>query len=130
MFWKHLVMALIVSLGLSAIFIAIAGFRKGGPWNNFLPFFFVVFPASWAGGIWFSPLGPPIGDVYWLPYLIMGLIFALLLAAVTSPFPRDTIVQFVEAGEKTPEKKKDLVLGIYFGIMIFALVVLIVTRYF
>jgi hypothetical protein len=36
----------------------------------------------------------------------------------------------VEAGEKTPEKKKDLVLGIYFWIMIFALVVLIMTRNF
>ncbi len=128
MFWKHLVSALIISLGLSAIFIA--GFRKRGPWNSFLPFFAVVFLASWAGGIWFSQLGPSIGGIYWLPYLIMGLIFALLLAAVTSPFPRDTTVQFVEAGEKNPEKEKAMVLGIYFWILIFALGVLIATRYF
>lgn len=128
MFWKHFLCALATALGLSAVFIA--GFRKKGPWDNFLLFFAVVFLASWAGGVWFSPLGPPIGNVYWLAFLIVGLIFALLLAAVASPFPSNTTIQLVEAGEKTPEKKKAMVLGIYFWLMIFALVVLIVTRYF
>jgi hypothetical protein len=128
MFWKQVLCALATAAGLSAIFIA--GFRKKGPWDNLLLFFAVVFLASWAGGVWFSPLGPPIGGIYWLPFLSMGLIFALLLAAVTSPFSRDTTVQFVKAGEKTPEKRRDMVLGIYFWIMISALVVLIVTRYF
>jgi hypothetical protein len=127
MFWKDLITALIISLGLSAIFIA--GFRKKGPWDNFLVFFAIIFLTSWAGGIWISPLGPPIGGVYWLPFLIIGLTFALLLAAVTSPFPRDTTVRLVEAGEKTPEKRKAMVLGVYFWLLIFALVIMIVTRY-
>jgi hypothetical protein len=33
-------------------------------------------------------------------------------------------------GETSPEKKKQIVLGVYFWLLIFALVVLIVTRYF
>ncbi len=128
MFWKHFLFALMTALGLSAIFIA--GFRKRGPWDNFLLFFAVVFLGSWAGGIWFSPLGPPLGRVYWLPFLIVGLIFALLLASVVSPFPQDTTVQLLGPGEKSPETRKRMVLGVYFWLLISALVVLIVTRYF
>lgn len=128
MFWKHFLFALMTALGLSAVFIA--GFRRRGPWDNLLLFFAVVFLGSWAGGIWFSPLGPPWGGVYWLPFLIVGLIFALLLAAVVSPFPQDTTVQLLERGEKSPEKRKRMVLGVYFWLLVFALVVLIITRYF
>jgi hypothetical protein len=127
MFWKDFLCALLISLGLSAVFIA--AFRRRGPWGAFL-FFVVVFLAAWAGGIWLPPMGPPIGGVYWLPFLIVGLIFALLLAAVVSPTPSDTTVQLLEEGEKGGEEKKSLVLGIYFWIMVFALLVLILSRYF
>jgi len=66
MFWKHFLIALTTTLGLSAVFIA--GFRKRGPWDNFLLFFAVVFLGSWAGGIWFSPLGPPWGASTGCPF--------------------------------------------------------------
>ena len=126
MFWKNLLCALLVSLGLSAVFIA--AFRKRGPWGSSL-FFAVVFLASWAGGLWFAPLGPPIGGVHWVPFLIVGLIFALLLAAVVSPTPPDTTVQLLKKGEKGGEAKKSMVLGIYFWIMVCVLLVLVITRY-
>lgn len=128
MFWRHFLLALMIAVVLSAVFII--GVRRRGLWDNYLLFFAVVFLGSWAGGIWFSPLGPAWGGVYWLPFLIVGLIFALLLAAVASPFPQDTTVQLLEKGEKSPEKRKSMVLGVYFWLLIFALVVLIVTRYF
>lgn len=127
MFWEDFLCALLISLGLSAVFII--AFRRRGPWGSFL-FFVVVFLSSWAGGIWLPPMGPPIGGAYWLPFLIVGLIFALLLAAVVSPTPSDTTVQLLEKGEKAGEEKKSLVLGIYFWIMVFALLVLILSRYF
>lgn len=123
MFWQHFLCALAIGLGLSAIFIT--GFRKRGPGNSLLLFFAVVFLGSWVGGIWFSPLGPAWRGVYWLPFLIPGLIFALLLAAVASPFPEDTTIQLLVAGEKSPEKRKRMVLGIYFWMLIFALIVLV-----
>ena len=128
MFWKHLLCALATAAGLSAVFIA--GFRKRALSENFLLFFAVVFLGSWAGGIWFSPLGPEWGGVYWLPFLIVGLIFALLLAEVVPPLPQDTTVQLLESGEKSPEKRKRMVRGVYFWMLFLALVVLIVTRYF
>jgi hypothetical protein len=126
MFWKDFVCALLVSLVLSTVFIA--AFRKRGPWGASI-FFAVVFLAAWAGGLWFPPLGPPMGGVYWLPFLIVGLIFALLLAAAVSPMPPDTTIQLLEKGEKGGQEKKSMVLGIYFWLMVFALVVLIITRY-
>jgi hypothetical protein len=43
---------------------------------------------------------------------------------------RETTVQLVESGEREPEAKKRLVLGVYFWSMVIALVVLIKTRYF
>jgi len=127
MFWKHFLCALLVSMGLSAVFIA--GFRKRGPWGSSI-FFAIIFLGSWVGGIWFSPLGPPLWGVYWLSFLISGLIFALLLAATVSPLPPDTTVQLLKAGEKGGEAKRAMVLGIYFWLMVAVLLILIIKRYF
>jgi hypothetical protein len=49
---------------------------------------------------------------------------------VVYPFPQDTTVQLLGPGEKSPEKRKRMVLGTYFWLLIFALIILIVTRYF
>jgi len=92
-------------------------------------FFLVVFLAAWTGGIWFIPLGPPIWEVYWLPYLIVGLIFALIMVAAVPPLPPDTTIQFLEKGERSGEAKKSMVQMLYFWLMAFALIVVIVFRY-
>jgi hypothetical protein len=127
MFWKHFLCALLVAAGLSAVFIAV--FRKRDPWGSLL-FFIANFLASWAGGLWFTPLGPSVGGVYWLPYLIVGVIFALILLAAVPPMPPDTTIQLLGKGERSGEAKKSMVQMIYFWIMAFALIVLIVYRYF
>jgi hypothetical protein len=46
------------------------------------------------------------------------------------PSSPDTTVQLVESGEREPGAKKRLVLGVYFWLMVIALVILIMTRYF
>lgn len=127
MFLKHLLLAILISLLLTGIFIW--GFRKRGPWNSFLIFFVVVALGAWAGGIWFSALGPTLWGVHWLPFFIVGLIVSLLLAAAMPSIPPDTTVQFVEKG-KEPEVKKRMMLSVYFWLMVFCLAILIVTRYF
>lgn len=128
MFFKHLFLAVLISLLLTGVFIF--GFRKRGPWNSFLIFFVVVALGAWAGGIWFPEVGPPIWGVHWLPFFIVGLIVSLLLVVSMPSTPRDTTVQLVKSGEREPETKKRLVLGVYFWLMVFVLVVLIITRYF
>lgn len=127
MLFKHLLFAVLVSLILTGVFIL--GFRKRGPWDSFLIFFVVVALGTWAGGIWFPALGPSAWGIHWLPFLMVGLIISLLLVAAMPPVPSETTVLFVEKG-KEPEVKKKMVLSVYFWLMVLALVVSIVSRYF
>ncbi len=89
MFLVHFLFAALVAVLLTAIFAA--GFRIRGPWANAAAFFTILLLATWAGGIWHTPFGPPLWGVYWLPFLIVGLIFALMLAAfnLVPAFPLD-----------------------------------------
>lgn len=127
LFWQHLLTALIVAAGLSAVFIA--AFRRRG-FEQAAVFFTVVFLGAWAGGIWLPPLGPQLGGVSWLSFLIVGLVFALVLAAAVPSFPPGTTVQLLKEGEKSGETKKSLVLGVYFWTLVMVLMILIVGRYF
>jgi hypothetical protein len=43
---------------------------------------FILFLATWAGGLWVMPFGPVWWGVPWLPFLLVGLFIALLLAAL------------------------------------------------
>jgi hypothetical protein len=69
-----LVIALMVNLGLVLIS------RRDGRRTGVVYLFLIIFLATWAGGAWIRPFGPPIGHVHWLGFLIIGLFVALLLA--------------------------------------------------
>ncbi len=80
-----LLLAFFIALVLAGIFSAGFGHRWPGypaVWPSAFFFFLLLFVAVWAGGIWASPYGPMIGSVAWLPFLIVGVAIALLLAAV------------------------------------------------
>jgi uncharacterized membrane protein YraQ (UPF0718 family) len=79
MFLWDLIFALAVGLVFAAIFSLI--FRRTGPWASFFVFFIIIALASWAGGVWLLPVGPPLFGVFWIPFLIFGFTFAILLAA-------------------------------------------------
>lgn len=44
-------------------------------------FFVIVFLATWAGGLWLYPFGPVLGRVHVLPFALVGVIVALIVAA-------------------------------------------------
>jgi hypothetical protein len=79
MFIWDLVFALAVGLIFAAIFSLV--FRRTGPWASFFVFFAIIALAAWAGGVWLQPVGPPLFGVFWVPFLIFGFIFAILMAA-------------------------------------------------
>jgi hypothetical protein len=87
------VFALVVALMLVVIFAVIFNIRPPG--FGVAAFFVIVFLASWAGGVWMTPLGPTGWGVYWLPFLLVGLMVALLLAAVRMPPPEESTVELV-----------------------------------
>lgn len=127
MFVTDLFMALVVAAILTGIFAM--GFRKKGPWDSILIFFLVTALGAWAGGSWFQTRGLPVWGLRWFPFLIVGLITALLLAAAMPTVSPDTTVQLVQGKDSEPETRKKLVLGIYFWLLILALAVLIFSRY-
>jgi hypothetical protein len=123
MFLADLLFALVIGLVLTAIFSAgLRGERSGGA---LLVFFLVIFLAAWAGGVWIAPVGPLLFDVYWLPFVGMGLLFALLLLALLPP-PAPTPV------ESAPTPAEDAVLlgmGWFFWIFIIVIGGLVILRY-
>lgn len=75
----------------SAVFMSLIFslcFHRKGPWASFWVFFPVTFLTSWAGGAWLSPIGPALFGVYWMTFLVAGLLSALLFTASLSYMTR------------------------------------------
>jgi hypothetical protein len=69
----------------TAILLAIDkgnAYQRGG-WGAALMLFAVLFLTSWAGGVWLSPMGPQLFGAQWMPFLLMGFVVALLVAAMS-----------------------------------------------
>ena len=128
MLFIHILFALLV--GVIGTAILALSLRKRARLAYFLMFFFLLFLASWAGGVWLFPVGPPLWGVYWLPFVAVGAIFALLLAALTSPRPRRTTVELVSPEEERKEDEAiETAVGFSFWILVLVLIAAIVSRY-
>lgn len=125
---KDFLFALLVATLLTALFAG--AFRRTGPWGTVLWFFVVVLLAAWAGGVWARPAGPAMVGVYWLPFVTVGLLVALLLAAAAAPRPPRTPQ---EAAERIPESDEAaaaaVALSWFFWILVLALGVPILIHY-
>ncbi|MBD3181583.1 hypothetical protein GF312_04770 [Candidatus Poribacteria bacterium] len=125
MFFTHLLFAIILGFLFTLVFAV--GFRRRGPWGNIFIFFVLVFLVTWAGGLWIAPFGPVYWGVAWLPFLIIGFLFAMLLAA-SGP------VQPVKSPEEAIEEAKievavQSILNIFLWVFILGLVFAIVYSY-
>jgi hypothetical protein len=97
-------------------------FRIKGPWGRLWSFILVLFLIIWASEIWVSPMGPTLYDIAWLPLLIVGIVTALLLAAVSPRMPR----------KKTPENQPPTYygIGIFYWIFVFTIIIIIIAGIF
>jgi hypothetical protein len=123
------VIAFFVALLLSLV--VFVGLRRTGPWASFLFLFLALFLATWAGGIWITPIGQPLGGSYWLPFLMAGVVFALLLASIT-PADRteeSTIKLVTEEEKQARERTVRRAAGVLFWLFAGVLVLIIVLRY-
>ena len=127
MLFGHLIIALALAILLGGIFLI--AFARPGPWESIPFFFLVVFLVIWAGGIWMTPIGPTVWGVYWLPFLVIGLLFMILLAA-TSPPSRRTTARSENVEERREERARArLALETFFWALIVGLAVVIAVRY-
>lgn len=92
MLMLDLLFAFLVALILSLGFISwIAAERKAAGTSAIsapLFFFLILLFATWAGGVWRKPFGPPSMGVALLPVIFVGLFVALQIAAATDPSRR------------------------------------------
>jgi len=126
-------MQLLVDLLIAAVMAAalILGFRRllgvHGPWQHRWAFALVVFLAAWAGGAWLAPTTSG-WVVYWVPFLLVGLAVALLIAATSPSHPLDT----PEDVEEFEHEQRAVATGLtlFFWVLIAGLLVSLAARYF
>lgn len=130
MFFLHLFFALCIALILAAVFTAAA--RNRGREADFVMILLVIFFGAWAGGVWLAPIGPVLWSVSWLPFFLVGLLFALILAAFPGPSGRERgdTVEFVDKSERRKQRRQNrLAVNIFFWILLAVLVLAIISAY-
>lgn len=127
MFFFHALFAFAVAALLTGLFAGLFG--RSGPWASAWLFFLVLFFASWAGGLWITPIGPSVWGIYWFPFLFVGLIFALMLASVDGPAdPAPPASRPEGAGPEAPAVTAALVTTLVW-VLLLVLVLPIVVAY-
>lgn len=126
MFYMEFIIAFSVALALSLIFVY--GFRRKGPWTNFYTFFLIIFLATWAGGLWITPIGPSIRGIFWLPFLLVGAVFSLLLAAAT-PRSDQPSIELKTKKQVKKEETIEIAISIFMWILIIFLTLAIIVGY-
>lgn len=115
---------ILVALVLTFIFGFL--FRVRGPWGSYWSFFAVIFLGIWAVTVWMIPFGPYWRDIYWLPPLGVGIVLAILLAAA-APSPSTRAIREQEKKELREREQPEVITGLFFWILMVALVAIIVA---
>jgi hypothetical protein len=132
MYLIELIVSLVVALALSVGFVLAT--RNQGRRRGFLWLFLLIFVATWAGGIWLQPIGPTIGGIRWLQFLVSGLVIVGLMALFTPNRPprsrRETLDKLAQLRNiKVLEQATYFALGILFWVILAGFIVAIVIRY-
>jgi MFS family permease len=122
MIFVEMLFALAIALLFTVVFTALS--RRARSRRRLVIFFSIIFFAAWAGGVWIAPVGPALLGVYWLSFFIAGLIFALVMEAVSA---LSSPVQSSDIQKK--EDNIEIEMGMFFWVLFFAFVVLIVVGY-
>lgn len=132
MFWTELLFLIAVATLFTLVFVV--GLRRPGPWAAWWTFFLVIFLAAWAGSLWLAPVGPIFFGIYWLPIMLVSLVFAVLLAAVTpitGNEPNSKVETITEVKQKEEEAKAaESTVDAFFWVLIVIFAAIIIFGYF
>jgi hypothetical protein len=129
---KELLTALLIASLMVTGFLLLI--RSSGTQYGKLWLFLIVFVATWAGGVWIHPLGPPIGGVYWMTFVLAGIIAVGLIGLFTPnrpPHGRYETLEKLEQVKKSKELQQvtTMTLGVLFWVVFSILALAIVFRY-
>ena len=102
--------------------------RRGGPRYGFPVFFLAIFLITLAGGLWLRPFGPLLRGIYWLPFIVVGLIGSVLLffaAPKRPPANRKETLEMLDRIEQEKELEQTAYLS--FNVVVRVLLVLLVA---
>jgi Ca2+/Na+ antiporter len=119
-------LALLITLGLAALLGWFVQPRRIG-WDSITLLFLIIFLGVWTLGVWTTPFGPVLWEVYWVPFIVAGVFLLLVFAAV---FHRQRPPATLEA-EAHPETKSDpeAVFTVFAWLLIVALIIALVAYY-
>jgi hypothetical protein len=125
----HFLIALGVAVVLSFILVQVIGRERA--LAGFLVFMAVILLMSWAGGVWLRPIGPAAGGVYWLPFVLTGLLVALLIAAFHyTKEVREAPLSHATQDRKVHDVKVTTEASVLLWVLLVVLVVVIAVSYF
>ncbi len=117
---------LIAALIFTLIF---AGFFRGkgpGPLGGLFLFFIIIFLTTWSGQLWISPVGPLYFGVDWILLIFTGIVFSLLMIAISAPLAAPPKTN----DPATPEKEAGVAIGVFFWVLLILLVIAIVGGHY
>ena len=129
----EIIFALILALGISAI--TSLALRREGPRTGFFLLFVTIFLITLAGGLWLSPSGPYTSGVYWLPFVVIGILGSYILylrAPRKPPHNREETLETLDQMEKAKkfEKLTYMTFDLLFWVIFVFLLVVIISHYF
>jgi uncharacterized membrane protein len=108
--------------------------RRSGYKMAFSWLFLLMLLATWAGGLWISPVGPAVEGVVWLPFAIAGVLVVLFLLAFMRPrrpHGRKDTIELLEREKQNKDLQKitTISLNLFFYFLLFLLLAAIILRY-
>jgi hypothetical protein len=127
----ELLIALVLALVLGAVLVVALGRKGPGPASGLLFFALLLFVLTWAGGVWISPTEADAGAVNWLGFLAVGVVFALLLAALVPPVRRSAGPPPGQPAsrEEGTTPGEVLAIGVFFWVLLLAAIAALTLRY-
>jgi len=100
----ELFLALAIAFSLSVLFSWLL--RRGGPRSGFPIFFLAIFLITLAGGLWLRPFGPMVLGIYWLPFIVVGVVGSILLFLAAPRRPPENRRETIEMLDRIEHEKE------------------------
>ncbi|MBD3322774.1 MAG: hypothetical protein GF350_16860 [Chitinivibrionales bacterium] len=124
-----IILDILTALLIAALLTAIFSFAlRIARTKEILFFFFILFLATWAGGLWLVPFGPYLWGIRIFPFLFFALVIALLLAGFSHPWYRPRTRGEALRQSDIQRDERVIINGLLWTLIVF-LVVAIFVRY-
>jgi len=125
MIFGDFLMALVIALFFTIV-LTVSG-KKYRSWKRIIVIFLIMLFASWAGGVWITPVGPAFLGIYWLSFFIVALILALTLETVSALHATPSDIDKKETRKK--EEALEILISTSFLILLIVFMIVIIVGY-